>query len=172
MHANAETSLRPKMKKPCAGYAQGLERSGYTVLLAAMDETPWTSRSFIRADRSAHDRVVMPVMGGPQLVDCLLPLRPGTRNPVHVGLPVGLIARAGVSAEGRRSSKPFTIGRLVSEVRAVLDTASLTKNSAIKRGDRCYAVFQAGESSAQQTFEERHLLFQVARIYRCCPTIL
>jgi CheY-like chemotaxis protein len=106
-----------------------LKEAGYTVLDAGNG-----SAALLLASEHAGPvhllitDVVMPEMGGRQLVERLTPLRPDLKVLYLSGYTDDAVVRHGVlQAEVAFLQKPFTMAALTSKVRQVLDTAPLAR---------------------------------------------
>lgn len=100
-----------------------LTDSGYTVLEAANgDEALLVARSFDGAIDLLLTDVVMPKMGGEQLVEQMKTIRPQTRVLYMSGYPSDGVVEAGTRASGvTLIEKPFTREMLMKRVRKLLD---------------------------------------------------
>ncbi len=107
---------------------QMLERNGYTVAEASngVEALALCKKQSQRIDLILTD-VVMPEMGGRELAEKALQVRPGTRLIYMSGYTNDAIVRHGLDQGRALLEKPFTAAKLLSHVREALDGAPSPK---------------------------------------------
>ena len=123
-HGGAETVLLVEDEQPVRALArQSLERRGYQVLEAGNGrEAIEVADSHAGPLHLLITDVVMPEMSGRQLVELLLPRRPGLKVLLMSGYTEDAVVRHGIAdAKANFLQKPFTLSGLAKKVRDVLD---------------------------------------------------
>jgi CheY-like chemotaxis protein len=131
-HAGSETILLVEDETALRNLARlVLAKQGYTVLEAT------NGRHGLQIGKqhagTVHlliTDVIMPLMGGPELVEKLAPLRPDMKVLFMTGYTDSTVVRSGVSTGTMVViQKPFTPDQLTAKVREVLDAAALVSAS-------------------------------------------